>query len=66
MGEETTQFYREQAWKALTESVERLEQKVDKIDGKVTWIYGWAAGVGATAGIIASAVMFYIQKNGTL
>lgn len=59
---ENVQFYREQAWKALTESVDRLESKVDKIDGKVTWIYGWAAGVGAAAGVIASALMFYVQK----
>lgn len=54
-------FYKDKYFCELTERMDRietklglLENKLDSINNKVTYIYGWAAGAGVLAAIVAN------------
>ena len=49
-------FYKDQYFKQLNERLDTLEDKLDIVGSKVTWIYAWSAGVGAAAAFIFNAL----------
>lgn len=61
---ENAQFYREKAWEQILAKLKEhdtmlgsLEQKIDHIDKKVTYIYAFSGGAGAVAAFVVNAIM---------
>lgn len=51
---ENGKFYREQTFKLILERLDEVHTKVDHIESKLNWVYGWAAGVAGVCALVFS------------
>ena len=58
MEQENGEFYRDKFFNAMNERFDRIDtrlnhqsEKLNKIEGQMRYVYGWAAGIGLAASL---------------